>query len=60
MLLAASEEGGRAREMMLDVKDAVEDYMKVKIEERMSQLAIAEQEKTTLATTVYLLGRTTG
>ena len=60
MLLAASEEGGRAREMMLDVKDAVEDYMKVKIEERMSQLAIAEQEKTTLATIVYLFGRTTG
>ena len=32
MLAAKTEEGARAREMMLDVKDAVQDYMKMEME----------------------------
>ena len=54
MLLAAkTDEGARAREMMLDVKDAVQDYMKMEMEASTraanERLAIAERDKAALS-----------
>ena len=43
MLAAKTEEGAVAREMMLDVKDAVQDYMKMEMEN--AAKAIAEKER---------------
>ena len=60
MLAAKTDEGATAREMMLDVKDAVQDYKKMEmeasavqissqLEEQRSKLVLAEQEKAALA-----------
>ena len=60
MLAAKTEEGALAREMMLDVKDAVQDFMKMEMEasaklaqqqldQQTSQLAIAERDKASLS-----------
>ena len=43
MLAAKTDDGGRAREMMLDVKDAVQDYMKMEMEN--AAKAVAENER---------------
>jgi hypothetical protein len=58
MLAAKTDEGARAREMMLDVKDAVQDYMKLEMEasaaraeEQTSKLAIEEAKRLELETT---------
>ena len=54
MLAAKTKEGANAREVMLEVKDAVEDYMRLEVtqqriqaqkelEEQMSKLAIKDE-----------------
>jgi hypothetical protein len=62
MLAAKTDEGARAREMMLDVKDAVQDYMKMEmeasarraqeeLEKQTSKLAIEESRRLELVVT---------
>ena len=46
MLAAKTDEGARAREMMLDVKDAVQDYMKMEMEAEASARRVANERLT--------------
>ena len=46
MLAAKTDEGARAREMMLDVKDAVQDYMKIEMEASARQAQQQLEEET--------------